>query len=146
MAIDIKAAFESEPEPLDFVVPGLLAGTVGALVPPGRPARASGRCKQRLGVACSETGGDLLDLQPTDTGPAVYFAAEDPEIVVRRRLRAIGEHLPPDARDAIAERVYIAPLVAKGFNLVDDQQLGRAIEYCADCCTRAQGQSCSGIH
>jgi len=35
MAIDILHAFENEPPPLDFVLPGLLAGTVGAMVSPG---------------------------------------------------------------------------------------------------------------
>lgn len=133
MAIDIKTAFEQEPEELDFVVPGLLAGTVGALVAPGATGKSFWALQAAMGVACSDAGGDLLDLRPTDTGPAAYFAAEDPEIVVRHRLKAIGEHLPPDARDAIAERMYIEPLVGKGLNLVDEQQLGRAIEYCTDC-------------
>lgn len=35
MALDIMAAFTNEPPELDFIWPGFLAGTVGALVAPG---------------------------------------------------------------------------------------------------------------
>lgn len=45
MAINIMKAFQQEPPQLDFIWPGFLAGTVGALVAPARPARASGRWK-----------------------------------------------------------------------------------------------------
>ncbi len=31
MALNIIGAFENEPPPLDFVIPGFLAGTVGCL-------------------------------------------------------------------------------------------------------------------
>ena len=35
MAIDILAAMQNKPEPLNFVLPGLVRGTVGAIVSPG---------------------------------------------------------------------------------------------------------------
>ena len=35
MKLNIQAAFEDTPPELDFVWPGLLAGTVGALIAPG---------------------------------------------------------------------------------------------------------------
>ncbi|WP_444978900.1 hypothetical protein, partial [Aeromonas caviae] len=35
MAINIMEAFQQEPPQLDFIWPGFLAGTVGALVAPG---------------------------------------------------------------------------------------------------------------
>lgn len=129
MAIDILDAFENEPEPLDFVIPGFLAGTVGALIAPGATGKSFLALEAVMSVACSVAGGDLLDLKPENTGPAVYLAAEDPEIVVRRRLHAIGRHLPPAARDAIAERVLIEPLLGTGFNIMDEKHLNRAIAW-----------------
>ena len=131
MAIDILDAFEREQQPLDFVIPGFLAGTVGALVAPGATGKSYWALEAAMGVACSVAGGDLLELKPDSTGPAVYLAAEDPEIVVKRRLHAIGEHLPPGAREIISERVLIEPLLGTGFNIMDERHLGRAIAYCA---------------
>ena len=40
MAIDVLAAFECEPPVLDFIWPGFLAGTVGALVAPGATGKS----------------------------------------------------------------------------------------------------------
>lgn len=40
MAIDVLAAFEHEPPVLDFLWPGFLAGTVGALVAPGATGKS----------------------------------------------------------------------------------------------------------
>ena len=40
MALDIMAAFTNEPPELDFIWPGFLAGTVGALVAPGATGKS----------------------------------------------------------------------------------------------------------
>ena len=49
MPIDILAAFENDPPELQFVLPGLLRGTVGAFVAPG----ASGKSFLALEIAAS---------------------------------------------------------------------------------------------
>lgn len=52
MALDIMAAFTNEPPELDFIWPGFLAGTVGALVAPG----ATGKSFFALEGVVSENG------------------------------------------------------------------------------------------
>lgn len=51
MAINIMKAFQQEPPQLDFIWPGFLAGTVGALVAPG----ATGKSFWALEAAMSGT-------------------------------------------------------------------------------------------
>ena len=41
MAIDILAAMQNKPEPLNFVLPGLVRGTVGAIVSPGGAGKSA---------------------------------------------------------------------------------------------------------
>ena len=118
MAINILDAFNNEPKPLDFVIPGLLPGTVGALIAPGATGKSYLALETVMAVACDIPGGDLLDLQPKHTGHSVYLALEDPEPVIRRRLYAIGGHLPCDVRETMAERVHVEPMLGKQANLI----------------------------
>lgn len=131
MALDILAAFEQEPPQLDFVIPGFMSGTVGALVAPGATGKSYFALQAAIGVACSVAGGDLLELNPERSGKVVYFAVEDPEAVITRRLHSIGKLLPPIARESIAENILIEPLLGKRPNIMDDKHLTRFVEYCA---------------
>lgn len=129
MTIDIMAAFEHEPPHLDFVLPGFLAGTVGALVAPGASGKSLWALEASMSIACSVSGGDLLGLSPTP-GHVVYIAGEDPEIVLQRRLHAIGARLSPDARRSIAQRLMIESVMGSRLDVMNDRHLGRIIEYC----------------
>ena len=60
MAIDLMWAFENEPPPLDFIWPGFLAGTVGALVAPGATGKSYWALEAAMCIACSVAGGDVL--------------------------------------------------------------------------------------
>ncbi len=131
MAIDILTAFEQEPPELDFVIPGFMSGTVGALVAPGATGKSYLALEAAIGVACSVSGGDLLELQPERSGKVIYFAAEDPETVIIRRLHSMGRLLHPDARKSIAQNIAIEPLIGKRPNIMSDRHLSRFIEYCA---------------
>jgi RecA-family ATPase len=130
MAIDIVSAFEQEPPELDFVWPGFLAGTVGALVAPGATGKSFWALEAAMAVACSVPGGDLLGIKPRHTGRVVYLAAEDPEPVLTRRLHAIGQHLSPAAREAIAEQLFVEPTMGSRLDIMRDAHLRRVIEYC----------------
>ncbi|HGP0242042.1 TPA: helicase RepA family protein [Pseudomonas aeruginosa] len=131
MAIDLTAAFESDPPVLDFIWPGFLAGTVGALVAPGATGKSYWALEAAMSIACSVAGGDLVGLGPTRAGRVVYFAGEDPEVALVRRVHAIGQHLNQQAREAIAENLTIQPIMGKRMNVMDDQHLVRIIEFCA---------------
>lgn len=137
MAIDLRAAFENEPPVLDFIWPGFLAGTVGALVAPGATGKSFWALEAAMSVACGATvecgivGGDLVGLAPASAGRVVYLAGEDPEVVLVGRIHAVGQHLSQQARDAIAENLIIEPIMGKGLNIVNERHLARVIEYCA---------------
>jgi len=131
MAIDILNAFSEEPQELDFVLPNFLAGTVGGFIAPGSSGKSYMALQQCMGIACSVAGGDLLGLNPPKTGSVVYINAEDPEVIVKRRLHAIGGHLEMDAKRSIANNLKIEPMVGKMLNITNDAQRERIIEYCA---------------
>lgn len=131
MAIDVLAAFECEPPVLDFIWPGFLAGTVGALVAPGATGKSFWALEAAMSIACSVAGGDLVGLTPTHTGRVVYLAGEDPPSALVRRIHAIGQHLGHAARQAIAENLALEPIMGKRLNVMDEAHLRRVIEYSA---------------
>ncbi|MDO9332584.1 MAG: helicase RepA family protein [Pseudomonas sp.] len=136
MAIDLRIAFENEPPVLDFIWPGFLVGTVGALVAPGATGKSFWALEAAMSVACGATvecraaGGDLVGLAPRSAGRVVYLAGEDPEIALVGRIHAIGQHLNQQARQAIAENLALEPIMGKRLNVMDDRHLARVIEFC----------------
>jgi cell division protein FtsX len=60
MAINFMEAFTHEPPELDFIWPGFLAGTVGALVAPGATGKSYWALEAAMALACSVAGGDVL--------------------------------------------------------------------------------------
>ena len=57
--IDILASFTELPPPIDYVLPNMVAGTVGALVSPG----GAGKSMLALQLAAQIAGGpDLLEV------------------------------------------------------------------------------------
>ena len=133
MAIDIRAAFTNEPPELDFIWPGFLAGTVGALVAPGATGKSYWALEAAMGIACSVAGGDVLGLKLKKTGRVVYLAAEDPEPALIRRVHAVGRHVDDEAaREAIADNLVLEPIMGRRFDVMNEQQLDRMVEKCAD--------------
>jgi RecA-family ATPase len=117
MAIDILNAFSTTPPPIDYVIPGMVAGTVGALVSPGgsgKSAFALQLCAQVAG------GGDILRLGNIKTGRATYLPAEDPETILLHRLAALGECYDQNNRERIAGNLLIEPLLAHHPNILND--------------------------
>lgn len=117
--LDIAAAFLTEPKPLDFVLPGMLSRTVGALVSPG----GAGKSMMALQLATLVSGG--ADLAGFDAGlphgRVVILAAEDPAEALRHRLYALGGHLNTAQRELVSEGVDIVPLLGHGFDVMDPQ-------------------------
>lgn len=110
--IDLAAAFAAPPPPLDAVLPGLIAGTVGSIVAPGGAGKSMLALELGIGVAC---GHDLTGLlrgadAPLSTGPVLYLAAEDPPLPLRHRLYALAQHLPAAARRSLIDGLRVASL------------------------------------
>ncbi len=115
MALDLMAAFTELPQPIDYVLPNMVAGTVGALVSPG----GAGKSMLILQLAAQIAGGpDLLDVGEFPTGLVVYLPAEDPPIAIHHRLHALGVHLTVEQRQAVAGGLLIEPLIGKCPNIM----------------------------
>lgn len=128
MGIDIMSAFVSKPPELDFIWPGFLAGTVGALVAPGGTGKSFFSLEAAMSIACSVAGGDLVGLNPTRTGKVIYFAGDDPETALIHRIHAIGQHLKTPAREAIAQNLRLEAIMGKSFNLMNEGQFQKLLE------------------
>lgn len=113
--LDIRSAFVTAPEPLDFVLPGMLAGTVGALIAPG----GTGKSWFALELAMAVAGGpDLLEMSVDDKyGGVLYLAAEDPALAITHRLHSVG-YVVRDSIGMVAENLEIIPLMGRPVNLL----------------------------
>lgn len=130
MAIDLMWAFENEPPPLDFIWSGFLSGTVGALVAPGATGKSYWALEAAMCIASSVPGGDVLQLNPSKTGRVIYLAGEDPEPVLLRRIHAIGKHLSPAARAAIAKNLVLESIMGKGLNIMNERHMQKILDFC----------------
>ena len=129
MRVDIAAAFAAPPPLLDFVLPGLVAGTVGTLFSPGATGKSFLLIEACAGLACAVAGGDVLGL--ADGLPkkrALYVALEDPAQVLAQRLHALGQHLRPAARDALAEALHVECLVGEQFDVMSAAGVDRLLQ------------------
>ena len=127
MPIDILSAFTQDPPELQFVLPGLLKGTVGALVAPGASGKSFLALEIAASIAATPCDNELFDgfgINPKSRGGVLYLALEDPAVVLQRRLHAMGQHIPPMHRTALALNLSIEPMLGAGLDLMDDQHLG----------------------
>ncbi|NHI00684.1 MULTISPECIES: helicase RepA family protein [Gammaproteobacteria] len=115
MALDLMAAFSEAPLPLDYVLPNMVSGTVGALVSPG----GAGKSMLALQLATQIAGGpDLLEVGEFPVGQVIYLPAEDPPAAIHHRLHALGAHLTAEQRQAVAEGLLIEPLIGRCPNIM----------------------------
>src|SRR5690625_321501 len=142
--LDIGYLLEHEPPALDFVVPGLLAGTLGALVSPGGAGKSNYTLQIAAGIA---TGLDLCgfaddsDWQPGEPQHVTFLTAEDPKEVLWHRLHAlkklIYKHVSGDrAAQALAdlgENLLIVPLVGLMPDIMDEAETSVLASYVWHC-------------
>lgn len=126
MPIDILAAFTQDPPELQFVLPGLLRGTVGALVAPGASGKSFLALEIAASIAATPCNDELFDgfgINPKGRGGVLYLALEDPEAVIVRRLHSMGAHIPPIHRTALALNLSIEPMLGAGLDLMRDDHI-----------------------
>lgn len=87
---DLSSCYTAEPPELDFVIPGLLSGTVGGLVSPG----GLGKSWLALEIVHTIAGPQTLDLVPTmgiqKRGKVAVFAGEDAGVALDTRLHHLN--------------------------------------------------------
>lgn len=126
--LDLMAAFNNKPAALDFIWPGFLAGTVGALIAPGATGKSFWALQAAMSISCEVPGGDLIALSPKQTGRVAYFAGEDPENVLLHRVHDIGQHLNSAAQVSIAEHLILESTMGECLDIMDDHKLERMID------------------
>jgi regulatory protein RepA len=116
MRIDVLKCYQTEPPPLDFVLPSLLSGTVGSIVSPG----GQGKSMLALMLAHHIAGFcDLLGLGEYPIGQAVYLSAEDGSDILHSRLYEIGGRLSKIQREECASRLIIEDLTRNMPDLIN---------------------------
>lgn len=91
-SVNLKALLGKPPTPLEFVLPGFVRATVGALVSPG----GVGKSYWALAVAVAIGAGakaDLTGLKPAE-GRVLVLSKEDPIEVLEQRIHAMARVLP----------------------------------------------------
>jgi hypothetical protein len=127
--LDLFSLFSVPAPKLDFVLPGLLAGSVGSVVAAG----GTGKSLWALQAAIAVSGGpDTLEIgtllsDPLPPGKVVFLTAEDPPEVIHGRIWSIRKLLE-DRRDGTdvagsffeaARRLCLYPLSGYRTNLAD---------------------------
>lgn len=146
--LSIRSVLETLPPVLDFVLPGLLAGSVGTVVGSGGIGKTT--FLLQLAMACSAKLSEENDIFCVETSPArvVYIAAEESRKVLSVRLHAIwksyanadvhrGSH--PSAENRITlldENLHLVPAVGDSVLLVKD---GATTDFFKELCTFCKG-------
>lgn len=102
LRVDILEAFGTEPPAQDFILPGFLAGTVGALVAPGSTGKSMLALQIACAVASDLPGANTTGLNIGRHGSVLYLNLEDPPGEIRRRLHALGSRFDQAARESVA--------------------------------------------
>lgn len=106
--IDVLAAFGNEPALQDFILPGFLSGTVGALVSPGGAGKSFLALQLAAAIASNQPQANATGLHITGHGRVLYLNLEDPPDEIRRRLFALGRHFDLVTRHSIADNLLLS--------------------------------------
>lgn len=116
--IDVARCFSQNPEPFDFVLPGLLVGTVGLMTSPGGAGKTYLGMQLSASIA-SET--DNLGLGVEKSGSVLFLAGEDPDVALHHRLHDIAKSYGKAERELIASRCDFRCTVGMGADIMNDQ-------------------------
>lgn len=110
--IDFAAAATSEPEPLDFVLPGLVAGVFGSVIAPGGVGKSFAMLQTAISVAL---GHDLFRLWDDNitAGRVVILSLEDQREVISQRIWQVCREFPAAA--AADRNIDILDIYGLGF-------------------------------
>jgi len=126
--MDLMACFTTEPPPLDFIWPGFLSGTIGALCAAGSTGKSFWSLEAALCVASPLANAELLDLDIAKHGKVVLLNAEDNQLLMWHRLRDIACALSEDAQRDVAANVQIASVVGWGVDINDEAWVEAIVE------------------
>ncbi|RWR05127.1 DNA helicase [Sinirhodobacter populi] len=118
MPLNLLQSFETAPAPMDLVLPGMIAGTVGSLVASG----GVGKSWLALELAVAVAGGpDLIEMGIPKTGRVLYLPAEDPREALAHRVHAVGEYMSKEQKEVVASNMRILPLMGHQVDLMSGE-------------------------
>lgn len=127
-AIDVLPAFDTDPLEQDFIVPGLLAGTVGAMVAPGSTGKSMLALQLACAIAGDQPSANTTGLAIQRHGEVLYLNLEDPPSEIKRRLHALGSRFDLDTRKRIASRLTLSARMGVATNVMDDSFFGTLLK------------------
>ncbi len=115
--LDLSKMMSTEPQPFDFVLPGLLGSTVGLLFSAGGIGKSSFILQASIQVA---SGRDLLGLGSLPRGRVVLFSGEDGPQPLHHRIYALARHysFSPNESEYILDKLTIIPTVGVSVDLL----------------------------
>ncbi len=120
-SLDLKKMCETEPKPINFILPGLAAGTCGAIVSPGGTGKSMLAAQIVALKSSAETGrlGGLFG--PSDLLKTAYISAEDPANILHQRIHAIataeGGAMAKRNIEAFSQNCKIYPVYGAGLDI-----------------------------
>jgi RecA-family ATPase len=111
--MDLAEIWSRDPDPIDFVLPGLAVGTVGAIVSAGGVGKTFAMLQTALAIAIGRDVGNLWGSEPKQ-GRAVYLSLEDPPAVLAIRLHALRQLIPPGLQSLVVENLSVIPGAGEG--------------------------------
>lgn len=128
--IDLLAAFSTEPPPQDFIWPGFLAGTVGALVAPGSTGKSMLALQLAAAVASTDPKANTTGLAIPNHGPVLYVNLEDPPSEIQRRLHALGQLWSTDTRESVAAGLHMTARQGIPSDVMQPKFFGALLKAC----------------
>lgn len=126
--MDLRATFDTEPDPLDMVLPGMVSGTVGMIAGAGSAGKSMWSVQCGMSIA---SGADIFGLFGAvegfefRQGRVVYACAEDQRPVLHHRLFNMAQRMreaEPDKASVVIDNIV------KNFEVVDLYGSGITIE------------------
>jgi len=126
--MDLRATFDTEPDPLDMVLPGMVSGTVGMIAGAGSAGKSMWSVQCGMSIACgSDVFGIFEGVEGFEfrQGRVVYACAEDQQPVLHHRLFNMAQRM----REAVPDEApAILDAIVKNFDVVDLYGSGVSIE------------------
>ena len=114
--LNVRNCFDEVPGAIDYVLPGMIQGTVGALISPGGHGKSFLSLELAIQIA---SGADVMAWgQKLTTGKVAYLAGEDPQVALHARLHHLGKYLNLIQKEEVIENLTIHPLVGECPNLL----------------------------
>lgn len=129
--MDWDTLWAKPPEPKEFILPGFLQGTVGALISPGGTGKSFWALEAAIAIA-TVYKFNLLGLQcPGGSGGrVVLLSLEDPIREVGDRAYRITKNLSPDLQEKIKKNLDVMDLFGKEPDLMCPVWFERIAKYC----------------